>query len=187
MNNKGNIIFNEIVEDGSSKSFREVIPNITYDKGRIGIGRKPLHSYIFDLDTSTNKRTTSFHIGDGTHGFSLGNGTNTGFLPEIIGVGSDENDAGLYFVGIAGNDISSNTPLIILDARNSYSEELTNRPIFGVTSADYENYALLLDTSQNLYVNGDLHVNDIIFNGISLIDTINILIEEIEILKNKPL
>lgn len=154
--------------------------SIYYDNGRIGIGRFPMFNYQVDLAIPKDKRMTAFHIGDGTYGFSLGNGANEGFIPEIIGIGSDQNDAGLYFVGVAGNDVSSNIPLIIFDGRDTYGESLTNRPIFGVTSAKYHEYIMVLDN------NGDLNLlGDIILENKSLKTIINNLIEDISILKTK--
>jgi len=180
MEGKGNILWTETIDDGSSKCFRELIPDIYYDNGKVGFGRKPLYSYQVDINTLKDNQNTSFHIGDGTHGFSMGNGTNSGFLPEIIGVGSDENDAGLYFVGIAGNDVSSNTPLIIIDGRDMYADTLSKRPIFGITSGKYNEYCLLVDASTNLHIE-----KDIILNGASLLDTIAQLKQEINLLKNR--
>lgn len=224
MTRNDNIILNQIVEDGSLFSFKEIIPpytqesgpqtlikyddgsilwspidlslniivnnrfkntDIYYDNGRIGIGRYPLFTYTVDLATSKNTRTTAFHIGDGIFGFSMGNGTDTGFLPEIIGVGSDEDDAGLYFIGIAGNDISSNIPLILMDGRDMYKNRLKNRPIFGVTSGEYNNYDLLLDASRNLKIEKNVLAKDIILNNISLLEIIDNLQQQINELKSK--
>jgi len=130
--------------------------SIYYDKGRIGIGRSPLFTYRVDLAVPKDTKMTALHIGDGSLGFSFGNGTNTGFLPEIIGVGGDKDDAGLYFVGIAGNDKKSDTPLLIFDGRDTYGDKLTNRPILGITSGNYNEYSLLVDVSNNLHVKGDI-------------------------------
>jgi hypothetical protein len=118
---------------------------IYYQSTRVGIGRKPLLNYKFDISIPANKLQTAFHVGDGSFGFSMGNGTSNGFIPEIIGMGSDENDAGLYFIGRAGNDISSNIPLIIVDGRNSKDSYLENRPIFGITSFNYNDYKFVVD------------------------------------------
>ena len=112
---------------------------------RVGIGRKPLLNYKFDISIPKNKLQTAFHIGDGSYGFSMGNGTFDGFIPEIIGMGSDENDAGLYLIGKSGNDTSSNIPLIIIDGRNSKDSYLENRPILGITSFNYNDYKLVID------------------------------------------
>lgn len=146
--------------------------DIYYDNGRVGIGRFPLFTYRVDLAVPKNSRITALHIGDGSLGFSLGNGTNKGFLPEIIGVGGDKDDAGLYFVGIAGNDKKSDTPLLIFDGRDMYSQKLTNRPILGITSGNYDEYSVLVDVSGNL-----------ILNGISLLDMIANLQKQIDDLK----
>lgn len=147
--------------------------DIYYDNGRIGLGRLPLFNYKVDIAVPKNTLMTAFHIGDGSFGFSMGNGTTSGFIPEIIGIGSDENDAGLYLVGIAANDISSNIPLIILDGRNSGGLKLTNRPILGITSGIYNEYSVLINAN-----------GDIILNGISLLETIAYLQRQINGLKS---
>jgi len=146
--------------------------DIYYDNGRIGVGRHPLHNYKVDIAIPKNTLMTALHVGDGSSGFSMGNGTTLGFLPEIIGIGSDENDAGLYFVGIAGNDVSSDIPLIILDGRNSGGLKLTDRPILGITSGSYNDYAVLINSN-----------GDIILNGTSLLETIADLQKQINDLK----
>ena len=112
---------------------------------RVGIGRKPLLNYKFDISIPKNNLQTAFHVGDGSYGFSMGNGTFDGFIPEIIGMGSDENDTGLYLIGKSGNDVSSNIPLIIIDGRNSKNSYLENRPILGITSFNYNDYKLVID------------------------------------------
>ena len=123
---------------------------------------------------------TAFHIGDGSVGFSMGNGTTMGFVPQILGIGGDENDAGLYFVGIAGNDRSSNIPLIILDGRDAYNDKLINRPILGITSSKYNKYMLLIDAKGNLNLE-----NDVILQNKSLINIIEKLQKDVEFLKGK--
>jgi hypothetical protein len=130
----------EVIVDGKIQS-----TNIFYKNGRIGISRPPLLNYKFDIAVPENTLMTAFHVGDGSYGFSMGNGTDQGFIPEIIGMGSDENDAGLYFLGKSGNNKKSNIPLIIFDGRNNQNESLENRPILGITSGNYNNYKLLVD------------------------------------------
>lgn len=159
--------------------------DIYFEDGRIGVGRTPLFNYKVDIAIPKNERITAVHIGDGSYGFSLGNGTSSGFLPEIIGIGSDETDAGLYFLGMAGNDISSNTPLIILDGRNLYGTRSNNRPILGITSGDYNNFKVLIDCFGNIKINGAIESTDVILNGVSLLQTINDLQQQIEVLKTK--
>jgi len=159
--------------------------NIYYVDGRIGINRYPLYNYRIDLAIPRNTVITALHIGDGSFGFSMGNGTTDGFIPEIVGIGSNENDTGLYFVGIAGNDNSSNIPLIILDGRSTYNTKLTNRPIFGVTSANYNEYSIIVDTLDNLKVKGNISATDIMINNVSLIKIIKKLQEQIDYLKTK--
>jgi len=147
---------------------------------RIGIGRFPLFTYKIDLAVPKDTLMTAFHIGDGSFGFSMGNGTISGFIPEIVGIGNDENKPGIYFLGIASNDISSNIPLIIVDGRSTYNTALTNRPIFGITSENYNKYKLIVNQ------NGDLEIfGDIILENYSLKSLINILKKDIEYLKTK--
>jgi len=173
-----------------------VFNNLFYKDGKIGVGREPLYTYKFDIAVSENSLTTAFHVGDGRFGFSMGNGTNEGFLPEIIGMGSSEEDAGLYFIGRAGNSLSSDIPLIIIDGRNSADEELKNRPIFGITSADYHNYKLIIDQKGNIgigkkpeiyrmEVDGKISATDFIIKGISIAEIIQEYQKEIEQLKIK--
>lgn len=158
---------------------------IFYKDGRIGIGREPLYTYKFDIAVSENSISTAFHVGDGRFGFSMGNGTNDGFLPEIIGMGASEEDVGLYLIGRAGNSLPSDIPLIIIDGRNSADEELKNRPILGITSADYRNYKLIIDQKGNIEVDGEVSAIDFIIKGISIANIIQEYKEEIEQLKIK--
>jgi len=159
--------------------------DIYYADGRIGINRYPLFNYKIDVAIPKDTIITALHIGDGSFGFSFGNGTSQGFIPEIIGIGSDENDTGLYFVGIAGNDKSSNIPLIVLDGRNTYNDKLTNRPILGITSANYNEYSVVVDTSHNLNVKGNISATDIMINNLSLLEIIRDLQKQINELKLK--
>jgi len=169
-----------------------------FSEGRIGLGRKPLHSYKFDISVSENTRTTALHIGDGIHGFSLGNATNSGFLPQIIGVGSDGNDAGLYFLGKTVMDSTSGIPVIVLDGRNLDDSPLFNRPILGITSGKYNEYIFIVNadgkvgvnkipTDYEMEINGEILVHDIIIEtlnkNISLIDEINDLKRRISLLE----
>ena len=75
-----------IVIDCSINPFRGT--EMYFRGGRVGIGRYPLYEYKVDVGVPINTRTTALHIGDGRFGFSLGNATNEGFLPQIIGLGS---------------------------------------------------------------------------------------------------
>jgi len=152
---------------------------------RIGIGRLPLHNYKIDVAIPQNTLMTAFHIGDGSYGFSFGNGTREGFVPEIIGIGSNENDSGMYIIGIAGNNKTSNIPLIVFDGRNMYGKKITNRPILGITSADYNNYSIYVDSLENLHVKNNIYVSNIFLNNKSLINIINNLQQQINELKNK--
>jgi hypothetical protein len=171
----------KVIVDGKVKD-----TNIHYENGRIGIGRKPLLNYKFDIAVPPNTLMTAFHVGDGKYGFSMGNGTNEGFVPEIIGMGSNEEDAGLYFIGRAGNNLSSDIPLIVLDARNVYNDSVLNRPILGIKTGKKD--ILILD-QQKMEINGVIKAKDfIIDSSISLKDLIDIIIEqknEIKMLKEK--
>jgi hypothetical protein len=217
MNNNGNIVLNQIINN----SFKELIPfyeysdryqalitkdnsifwapidlslniivdnkfketNIYYDNGRLGLGRFPLYNYKVDIAVPKDTLMTAWHVGDGSFGFSMGNGATTGFIPEIIGIGSDETDAGLYFVGIAGNNNSSDIPLILIDGRNTFNQKLTNRPIFGITSGNYNECVVLIDASENLNVKGNVITNDVILDNQSLLELIKDLQQQISKLK----
>lgn len=176
----------EVVVDGKIKS-----TNIYYKDGRIGISRPPMHTYKFDIAVPENTLMTAFHVGDGKYGFSMGNGTSQGFIPEIIGMGSDENDAGLYFLGKAGNDKESSVPLIILDGRSSQNSSLRNRPILGITSGDYNDYKLIVDNRgrvgigkipeiYKMEVQGSIQADDVVIEGLSIKAVIEVIKEHQE-------
>lgn len=178
MSNKGQ---NLLLQQFSYEAIVERNSHIFYsDNHRVGLGRFPLFNYQLDIAIPKDTLMTAVHIGDGSYGFSMGNGTTSGFIPEIIGVGSDQNDAGLYFVGIAGNNQPSNIPLVIVDGRSTYNTSLSNRPIFGITSAKYTEYKLLVDQEGNLKIAGDL-----IIENKSLKSRINKLEEDTKYLKTK--
>lgn len=120
--------------------------------GQVGIGRLPLHKYKVDISVPENTLMTGFHIGDGVFGLSMGNATNNGFLPQIIGMGSDSDDAGLYLLGKVSVDEPSNIPAIIFDGRAINNQPLTNRPIFGITNGSYTDYKLIVDQNGNVGV-----------------------------------
>jgi len=163
--------------------------NIYYSEGRVGVGRGPLYTYKFDIAVPENTLMTAFHMGDGTYGFSMGNGTNQGFIPEIIGMGSNENDPGLYLIGRAGNNVPSSIPLVIIDGRNNRHEKILNRPLLGVTNAEYDKYKFLIDQNGNVEVSGKILASDFILDSsISITDLVNIIIDQktqIDILKDK--
>jgi len=159
--------------------------NIYYSNNRIGLGRAPLHNYKLDISVESDKVQTGIHVGDGSFGFSLGNGTTSGVLPEIIGIGSDENNTGLYLLGLSGNDKESSIPLVIIDGRDYYAKKLTNRPVLGITSGTYDEYYLTVNADGTIIIKEELFVKDIIINNISLITTIKTLENEIEYLKTK--
>ena len=153
-----------------------------FKNGQVGIGRLPLHEYKVDVGVPINTRMTALHIGDGTYGFSLGNATTQGFLPQIIGIGSDADDAGLYFLGKTSSSEGSDIPALIFDARDINNNPLTNRPIMGISSGSYTEYKMLM------YANGDLEI-DGTFKAINVIidssSGITNLRQEIEDLKSR--
>jgi len=172
---------------------------IHFKGGQVGVGRLPLHSYKVDIGVPVNTRMTALHIGDGVSGFSLGNATDSGFLPQIIGIGADENDAGLYFLGKTISDVSSNTPLIIFDARNIENEAISNRPIMGISSGSYTDFKFIIDQAgkvgigtipeiYKLEVSGTIMADNIVFldssnNSQDLKNEIEDLRERIRILE----
>jgi len=147
---------------------------------RIGIGRIPLYNYKVDIGVPENTLMTALHIGDGTYGLSLGNGTAEGFLPQLIGIGSDENDAGLYLLAKTTKDIESNIPLVIIDARRVNNETIVNRPLIGITNGEYSNYKFLIFANGNINIDGMINAKDFIIDN--SISTKNLL-KEIEKLK----
>jgi hypothetical protein len=191
-------VFPEIPDFQVIKDGRISQTEIYYSDGRVGISRAPLLNYKFDIEVPRNTLMTAFHIGDGVSGFSMGNGTANGFIPEIIGMGFDEDDAGLYLLGKAGNNTPSSVPLIILDGRDAAHGALQNRPIFGITSGSYNDYKLLLDSDgrlglgksperYKLEVEGDVQAHDFIINGLSiraLIQEVSLQRQEIDRLKD---
>ena len=172
----------DLTIDVSLNSFQGT--EMYFKNGQVGIGRYPLFNYKVDIGVPENTRMTAMHIGDGVYGFSLGNATDTGFLPQIIGIGSDENDAGLYFLGKTALDVSSNIPLIIFDGRNINNDPLVNRPIMGISSGSYTNYKFLIDCD------GNIKTNNINANNVIILDSSNNeqnLRKEIEYLKKRLL
>jgi hypothetical protein len=138
--------------------------NLYCSGDRMGFGREPLRTYKFDIAIPKDTLTTALHVGDGSAGFSMGNGTSQGFIPQIIGMGSDENDAGLYFLGAAGNNLPSDIPLIIFDGRDVHDSSLNNRPILGITSGDYSNYTFLVNYNGDTFTQEKTFTKDIVFN-----------------------
>ena len=148
---------------------------IYFSNGQIGIGGLPLHAYKVDIRVPENTRTTAFHIGDGIYGFSMGNATTEGFLPQIVGIGSDADDAGFYILGKVSLDSNSNIPAIILDGRNLDNSPLDHRPILGISSGSYTKYKVIVDAKGNvgigsnpgiykLKVSGPLKVTNVLFD-----------------------
>lgn len=132
------------------EGFPIVDNSVYYDKNRIGIGRLPLHNYIVDIAIPHNNIATGLHIGDGNYGFSLGNGTSNGFIPMIIGMGSDEYDQGLYFLARSGNKEASDSPLIVFDARTRDDIPIDNRPLLGIGTY-LSGYHLLVNNNGNIH------------------------------------
>lgn len=134
-------------------------------ENRIGIGRYPLHKYKLDISLSENKVETGMHIGDGVYGFSMGNGSSNGFIPQIIGMSMKEDEPALYFIGRTGdydNNFKNDTPIITFDCRNNINTNNINRPLFGIKINGKNTHEMLLDE------NGILHVKDISINGVLL-------------------
>jgi len=189
----------EVPEFHIVENYRIRETDIFYKDGKIGISRIPLLNYKFDIAVPADTLMTALHVGDGSYGFSMGNGTTQGFIPEIIGMGSDENDAGLYLLGKAGNNLPSDIPLIIIDGRNAAYGSLTNRPIFGITNGDYSQYKLIIDKDGKLglgkypeiykmEIAGSVMAEDFLVGNLSikaLIDVVKELQEEIDTLSNK--
>jgi hypothetical protein len=172
-----------LTQDGKIKG-----TDLFYERDSLGVGRKPLNNYKFDIAVPKNTLITAFHIGDGSAGFSMGNGTNNGFIPQIIGMGCDENDCGLYFIGRAGNNLSSETPLVVVDGRDLNDRSLTNRPIFGVSSGSYDDYKFLINHNGNFFSSGSAYVKDVQFNDDdeigSLKETIKNLLKRVKELED---
>lgn len=154
--------------------------SVYYRDGRLGLNRIPLHSYLFDIGIERGRTTTAFHIGDGTRGFSMGNGAKDGFVPQIIGMGADEYDTGLYLLGRSGNDASSHVPLITMDARNVYDERVTNRPLFGITSSDYNSHHFLVKPNGDVKITGVLEAKDVNVKGFKLTELLVLIKEQHE-------
>jgi len=150
-----------LVIDASIDYFADT--EMHFSDGQIGIGRIPLHDYKVDIAVPVNTRMTAMHIGDGINGFSFGNATNSGFLPQIIGIGSDSDDAGLYFLGKTSSSEGSDIPAIIFDGRNIDNTGLENRPIIGISSGSYTDYKFLIEQNGDVKIDGDIEANDLIF------------------------
>lgn len=127
------------------------------DDGRLGIGRNPLYTYKMDINLPSNCVGSGLHIGNGVSGFTFGNGTSKGFVPQIIGVGGSEDDASLNFIGRSNNLIKSSVPLVVIDGRNSMNQVIVDRPLLGVTSADYKNYKFVVDYNGDIKCSGDVY------------------------------
>ena len=158
-----------IIDDG-----RLLGSEIYYKDDRIGIGRSPLYTYKLDISVPRDKISTGLHMGDSVHGFSFGNGTDVGYVPELISRGC-EGDAALYILGITDSDEDNGIPLIVLDGRVS-GGPLSNRPILGITSGA-NGYKVLFDKD------GNVDANDFKINNVSLNDRIEPLEKELQKIK----
>ena len=175
-------------------------PNINYFKFNINtilnknkfIGTNNLY-YINDelyIKLDSNKTKNGLYIGDGEHGISFGNGTNKGFVPEILGHGSDDDDPGLYFISKIKDEKENNIPAIVIDAVDEYLNPIHNRPIFGITSGGIKSdYKFIIDSGgkiginkipekYKLEVNGTISSNDLIINNNSISKLIDIVKEQ---------
>jgi hypothetical protein len=162
-----------------------------FKDGQIGIGGLPIHTYKVDIRVPENTRTTALHIGDGLHGFSMGNAAGEGFLPQIIGMGSSADDAGFYILGKTKIDSNSGVPAIIFDGRRIDNSPLNNRPILGITSGSYSEYKFMIDARgrvgigkipeiYKLEVEGSLRANNIIFDSSTGITNLRKEIEDLK-------
>ena len=166
---------------------------VYFKDGQIGIGGLPLYTYKVDIRVPENTRTTALHIGDGVYGFSMGNATDEGFLPQIVGIGSDADDAGFYILGKASLDSNSKIPAIILDGRNLDNSPLDHRPILGISSGSYTDYKVIVDANGNVGIGSEpgiykLKVDGTIWTKNVLVDVSSGMIDllkEIEDLKTR--
>lgn len=164
-----------------------------FSDGKLGFGRNPLHNYKIDISVPENTLTTALHIGDGHYGFSMGNATSSGFLPQIVGIGADEDDAGLYLLGKTIKEDNSTTPVIIFDGRRSDDTPLQKRPIFGISSGSYDKFDFLIhcdgkvNISNDVTIDGEIATDDILLTtideNISLLEEINDLRDRISVLE----
>ena len=67
-------------------------------------------------------------------------------------MGSNEKDPGLYFLGKQSSPLKSNIPLIIIDGRQIDNSPLKNRPIFGISSGEYDNFKFLINHNGHIGV-----------------------------------
>ena len=165
--------------------------DVHFKDGQIGIGGLPIHTYKVDIRVPENTRTTALHIGDGIYGFSMGNATTEGFLPQIVGIGKDYDDAGFYILGKARYDNFSRIPAIVFDGRNIDDSPLDHRPILGISSGSYSEYKFVIDAKgrvgigkfpeiYKLEIDGNIRANNIIIDtSIGVID----FVKEIKDLK----
>ena len=97
--------------------------------GNVGIGTnnpgQRLHVYT---TSNPGSNGAQIHIGDGTYGLFMGNGTGTGFSPIIQGIGNDTNDSGLQLSGALTNDTTDNIG-ILMDARTSADTAIANAKV----------------------------------------------------------
>jgi len=178
--------------------------DIYYKENKYILGSKEINiESKFSIYTRNDYLNTGLHIGTGKFGFSFGNGTSQGFVPQIIGMGSDDNDPGLYFIGKSLDDISSNIPVVVIDGRNQNNDPIENRPIFGITNNGINSdFKFLVDQygkvgigkspeKYKLEVNGTIETKDLIIDNYSIKELIEVIknqqeqIDELKEILNK--
>ena len=163
--------------------------SILDDKGKF-IGTENIYyinDNLFEIFLPENYLKTGLHIGNEKYGFSFGNGTTQGFIPQIIGMGSDDNDPGLYFIGKSKDKDKSNIPVVVIDGRDQNNNPIENRPIFGITNNGINSkFKFLVDQfgkvgigkipkNFKLEVEGTISANDVIVDGYSTKDLLDII------------
>ena len=137
--------------------------------GNVGIGTANPNAKLVVADAvDSGAFQTTFHIGDGTNGLSIGNGTGGGYIPWIGGTGFDTNDQGLVLTGqvTAANDGVGNTnPVIVIDGRRtSGGGAIVNRPILRVAN-DWAASLLEIAANGNVSIGTSNPTEKLIVNG----------------------
>ena len=170
----------------SDKTF--IGTNLYYKNNKYVIDSNNLDiSSKLSIYLSGDNLDTGLHIGTGEFGFSFGNGTSNGFIPQIIGMGSDDNDPGLYFIGKSLDNVSNNIPVIVIDGRDQSNNPIENRPIFGITNNGINSdFKFLVDQygkigigkipkKYKLEVNGTIETNDLIIDNYSIKEVLEVI------------